>query len=44
MGVWEGGAKGVGAEDDVTELNATGRDDVTKREIILAQEVREVVK
>ena len=34
----------VGAKDDVAELNATGRDGVTKREIILAQEVGEVVK
>ena len=36
--------EGIGAEDDVTELNATGRDDVTKREIILAKEVWEVVE
>lgn len=36
--------KGVGAEDDVAELDATGRNDVAKREIILAQEVGEVVK
>lgn len=44
MGIWEGGVKWVGTKDDVAELNATGRDDVTKREIILAQEVGEVVK
>lgn len=36
--------KGVGAKDDVAELNATRRDDITQREIILAQEVGEVVK
>lgn len=34
----------VGAKDDVAELNAMGRNDITKREIILAEEVREVVK
>ena len=36
--------KGIGAKYDVAELNATGGDDVTKREVILAQEVGEVVK
>ena len=34
----------VGAKDDVAELNATRRNDITEREIVLAQEVREVVK
>jgi len=36
--------EGVGAKDDIAELNATRRNGVTKREIILAQEVGEVVK
>ena len=36
--------KGVGTKYDVAELNATGRNDVTKREVILAQEVGEIVK
>ena len=36
--------KGVSAKDDVAELNTTRRDNVTEREIILAQEVGEVVK
>lgn len=36
--------KGIGAEDDIAELNATWRNDVTKREIILAQEIGEVMK
>ena len=36
--------EGVGAKDDVAELNATRRNDVTEREIVFAQEVREVVK
>ena len=36
--------KGVGAEDDVAELDATRRNNITEREIVLAQEVREVVK
>jgi hypothetical protein len=44
VGIWESGVKGVGAKDDVAELNATRRDGVTKREIILAQKVGEVVK
>jgi hypothetical protein len=44
VGIWEGGVEGVGAKDDVAELNATGRNDVTKGEIILAQEVGEVMK
>ena len=35
---------GVGAEDDVAELNAMGRNSVAKREIILAEEVGEIVK
>lgn len=35
---------GISAEDDVAELNATRRDNITEREIILAQEVGEVVK
>ena len=36
--------EGVGAKDYVAKLNATRRDCVTQREIILAQEVGEVVK
>ena len=36
--------KGVGAKDDIAELNAAGRNDVTKREIIFTQEVGEVMK
>ena len=36
--------EGVGAKDDVAELDATRRNGVTKREIILAQEIGEVVK
>ena len=36
--------EGVGAKDDVTELNAAGGNGVAKREIILAQEVGEVVE
>ena len=36
--------KGIGAKDDVTELDAMGWNDVAKREIILAKEVGEVVK
>ena len=34
----------VGAKDNVAELNAMGRNGITKREIILAEEVGEVVK
>lgn len=36
--------EGISAQDDVAELNATWRNNVTEREIILAQEVGEVVK
>jgi len=36
--------EGISAEDDVAELDATWRNNVTEREIILAQEVGEVVK
>ena len=34
----------VGAEDDVAHLNATGWNDVAKRKVKLAQELREVVQ
>lgn len=44
MGIWEGDAKGVGAKDDVAELNAMRRNDITKREVILAKEIGEIVK
>ena len=35
---------GIGAKDDVAELNAMRRNGITKREIILAEEVGKVVK
>lgn len=36
--------EGIGAKDDVPELDAMGWNDVAKREVILAKEVGEVVK
>jgi hypothetical protein len=44
VGIGESDADGVGAEDDVAELNAMRGNNITKREVILAQEVGEVVK
>lgn len=44
MGIRKGDVKGVGAKDDVAELDAMRWDGVTEREIILAEEVREVMK
>jgi len=44
VGIWEGDVEGIGAKYDVAKLDATGGNDVAKREVILAQEVGEVVK